>query len=65
MPNTPEAIIAFYALNKIGAIANMIHPLSAEEEIKSFLNEADSVMLVAVDICYEKIRLLALRLCLQ
>ena len=27
MPNTPEAIISFYALNKIGAVANMIHPL--------------------------------------
>lgn len=26
MPNPPEAIISFYALNKIGAIANMIHP---------------------------------------
>ena len=55
MPNMPEGVISFYALNKIGAIANMIHPLSAEEEIKNYLNEADSVMLVAVDICYEKI----------
>ena len=36
MPNTPEAIISFYALNKIGAIANMIHPLSSETEIKSY-----------------------------
>lgn len=55
MPNMPEGVISFYALNKIGAISNMIHPLSAEEEIKNYLNEADSVMLVAVDICYEKI----------
>ena len=31
MPNTPEALICVYALNKIGAIANMIHPLSGEE----------------------------------
>ena len=34
MPNTPEALISFYAVNKIGAVANMIHPLSAENEIK-------------------------------
>ena len=34
LPNLPEVIISFYALNKIGAIANMVHPLSAEEEIK-------------------------------
>ena len=33
MPNTPEGLVSFYALNKIGAIANMIHPLSSEEEI--------------------------------
>lgn len=56
MPNTPEGVISFYALNKIGAIANMIHPLSAEEEIKNYLNEADSVMLIAIDVCYEKIK---------
>ena len=38
MPNTPEALIAFYAINKIGGIANMIHPLSSEHEIKYFIN---------------------------
>ena len=31
LPNVPEAVILFYAVSKIGAIANMIHPLSAEE----------------------------------
>ena len=34
MANTPEAVISFYAISKVGAIANMIHPLSAEEEIQ-------------------------------
>lgn len=56
MPNTPEGIICFYALNKIGAIANMIHPLSAEEEIKNYLISTNSVMLVMIDLCYEKIK---------
>ena len=37
MPNTPEAIIAFYAANKIGAVVNFIHPLSSEDEIKDTL----------------------------
>lgn len=55
MPNTPEGVCSYYALNKIGAIANMIHPLSAEEEIKQILIKTDSVMLVAIDVCYEKI----------
>ncbi len=56
MPNTPEAIISFYALNKIGAVANMIHPLSGEQEIKEYLVSTNSVMLVMVDLCYEKVK---------
>ena len=55
MPNTPEAIISFYALNKIGAIANMVHPLSSENEIKYFLEVSESVAIVAINIAVEKI----------
>ena len=56
MPNTPEAIIAFYATNEIGAIANMIHPLSAEEEIKHSLISTKSVMLIAINLSYKKVK---------
>ena len=56
MPNTPESAIAFFAVNKIGAIANMIHPLSAEEEIKNNLNSTNSVLLVAFNQTYSKLR---------
>ena len=31
MPNTPQAVDSFYALNRIGAVPAMIHPLSAVE----------------------------------
>ena len=55
LPNVPEALILFYALNKIGAIANMVHPLSAEEEIKLSLNSTRSKYLFAIDMCYSKI----------
>ena len=55
MPNTPEALISFYALNKIGAIASMIHPLSSEQEIKNYLVNTNSVMMVMIDLCYEKV----------
>ena len=56
MPNTPEGIISVLALNKIGAIANMLHPLSSENEIKSTLNETNSVMLIVIDVSYEKVK---------
>lgn len=56
MPNTPEGVISFFALNKIGAIANMVHPLSSENEIKNTLIETGSVILVLIDIDYVKIK---------
>ena len=37
MPNCPQAIYMFYAVNLVGGIANMIHPLSAEKEIEFIL----------------------------
>ena len=55
MPNTPEAIIAFYALNKIGAISNMIHPLSGENEIKNFINKSNSKTLIVIDVAMDRI----------
>ncbi len=55
MPNTPEAVISIYALNRIGAVANILHPLSAQEEIKNHINRVKSKVLLCVDICTEKI----------
>lgn len=54
--NIPEAIYSFYALNKIGAVANMIHPLSGENEIKEALQRYSTAMLIAMDITYEKFK---------
>ncbi len=56
MANTPESVISFYAVSKIGAIANMIHPLSAEEEIKESLNATNTVILITMNINYKKIK---------
>ncbi len=55
LPNIPEALIAFYALNKNGAIASMLHPLSASEEIKRSINSTNSKYLIMADMFYEKI----------
>ncbi len=55
MPNTPESIYAFYAVNEIGAVANMVHPLSSEKEIEEYLNEAKSKIMLCVDISYPRV----------
>ena len=54
MPNCPQAIYMFYAVNLVGAIANMIHPLSAEKEIEFYLNESESVTAITLDQFYGK-----------
>ena len=54
MPNCPQAIYMFYAVNLIGAVANMIHPLSAEKEIEFYLNESGSVTAITLDQFYGK-----------
>lgn len=54
MPNCPQAIYMFYAVNLVGAVANMIHPLSAEKEIEFYLNESESVTAITLDQFYHK-----------
>lgn len=54
MPNCPQAIYLFYAVNLVGGIANMIHPLSAEKEIEFYLNESQSVTAITLDQFYHK-----------
>ena len=55
MPNTPEEASMFYAINEIGAIANMIHPLSSEKEIEYYLNKSESKVMLCIDIAYKKV----------
>ncbi len=54
MPNCPQAICLFYAVNLVGGLANMIHPLSAEKEIEFYLNESESVTAITLDQFYHK-----------
>ncbi len=56
LPNMPEAIYAIYACNKIGAIADIIHPLSSPEQVKFYLKENKSRFFFLVDFNYDKIK---------
>ena len=55
MPNSPQALDTFYALNRIGALSNMIHPLSAPAEIAFYLNFSHSKAILTLDQFYPKI----------
>ena len=54
LPNCPQAVIMFYAVNLVGAICNMVHPLSSEREIEFFLKESQSVAAITLDQFYHK-----------
>lgn len=56
MPNTPDAVIMFYAVNAVGAVSNMIHPLSSEKEIEFFLNKSKSKYILCLDQIYPKVK---------
>ena len=55
MANTPQALDCFYALNRIGAVPNMIHPLSAAQEIAFYLKVSHSKAILTLDQFYYKV----------
>lgn len=56
LPNVPQAVIAFYAINQLGAVANMIHPLSAPREIQYAMELTKSRHIITTDFLYKNIR---------
>ena len=56
MPNIPNALIVFYALNKIGARVAMTHPLYSSSELAQYVRETDSVWCVTVDMFYDRFK---------
>ncbi len=55
MPNTPEGITMVYAVNMVGAICNMVHPLSSEKELEYYIRAAESKYVLVFDAVFEKI----------
>ena len=56
MPNVPQAITFLYAANKVGAIVNMIHPLSSEGEMEKFINSVEAKTILLMDQFYGSIK---------
>ncbi len=49
LPNIPQCFAAFYAINKIGAIANIIHPLMTPNILEELLIKTDSKAIFVYD----------------
>lgn len=55
LPNIPEFVYCFYAINKIGAIASLIEPRTNAERIKYYTNITKSKVMIMVDLCKKNI----------
>ena len=54
MPTSPQGVICFYAANKLGIVASMIHPLSTTAEIVYYLNVSKSRIALTIDMFADK-----------
>lgn len=52
LPNIPQFVIAFYALNKLGAVPCMVHPLSTAPELAEYIRQTNSRFLITLDFLY-------------
>lgn len=53
---TPEVVYLFYAISKIGAVANVISPFYSSNELISRINECESKLVIIVDTFFTKFK---------
>ncbi|MCL2890839.1 MAG: acyl--CoA ligase [Methanomassiliicoccaceae archaeon] len=49
LPNVPQAVSLFYAINKMGAVAVMVHPLSSRNEVEFYINDSGSRIAITLE----------------
>lgn len=59
MINSPETIYLLFALNKLGAAANMVYGSSSPEELKKYITEAGSTIVFTLDLFQDKFQAIA------
>lgn len=55
-PNTPQALFMIYAVNRIGAVANMLHPMLSASELQNFIESTNSAAVLTLDMIYPKLK---------
>lgn len=54
MPTAPQAVVAFYAANRLGAVPALIHPLSTSSEIEHYLDLCAAEVVLTLDAFYPR-----------
>lgn len=50
LPNIPQSVIAVYAVNRIGAICNLVHPLSTKDEFRYAVELTESRIVLTFEL---------------
>ena len=53
--NTPEAVIAFYAIDRIGAVANWVDMKLSPAEVEFYLTRAKSKVVLVLELIFQKV----------
>ncbi len=56
LPNIPQTVIAYYGIQKAGAIVVPTNPLYVEREIQTQLTDAGAETMVVLDLLYPRVR---------
>lgn len=51
---TPETVYALYALNRLGAIPNMVDPRTSADGMKEYIKEVKAKYVLILDVVYDK-----------
>lgn len=54
LPNCTQAAIVFYAINRCGAISEMIHPLSPKNEMVHYIADSKAKIAIVLDLFADK-----------
>ncbi len=65
MSSCPELVYILLALNKIGAVANMINPLFTSEQIRDRINDTNASLMIVLDQLVGLIEPLSGKLCIK
>lgn len=55
LPNIPNVVIAFYAVNKLGARAVLTHPLSSTSELEHYITQTGARFAMTVDMFHSSL----------
>ena len=54
MINAPETVCLLFAINKIGAVANIVYGASTSEDLKKYITDVNSSLVFTIDMFQEK-----------